>query len=78
MEDSMYSSFVGKSVRVRNCDNVEFAGRSIALDVFLNLSLESVYVHDVGTEKPKFFNYMFVKGSYIDHIAIEEAPKQNE
>jgi small nuclear ribonucleoprotein (snRNP)-like protein len=69
----MYSSFIGKRVRIKNCDNAEFIGRPVALDAFLNVSLESVYFHEAGSEKPQFFAFMFVKGSYIDHIAIEEA-----
>lgn len=68
---SIYSSFIGRTVRVRICDSSEFKGTSVAIDAYLNVSLESaLYYKDDGNE-PEYYPSLFIKGSYIDHIALD-------
>lgn len=64
----MYSAFIGRPVRVRITDNSEFRGVSVAIDAYLNISLESV--HDCSPT-PVHYSSLFIKGSYVDHVALD-------
>lgn len=71
MDDlSIYENFVGKTVRVKVCENSEFKGTSAAVDAYLNVSLESAIYYE-NNQKPKRYSLLFIKGSYIDHIALD-------
>ncbi|KAH9411217.1 hypothetical protein HK407_07g12100 [Ordospora pajunii] len=68
---AMYSDFIGKQVKVQICDGSEYKGTSVAIDVYLNISLESVAYHSAAKDAVAYYSSLFIKGSYIDYIALE-------
>ncbi|ADM11714.1 U6-snRNA associated small nuclear ribonucleoprotein [Encephalitozoon intestinalis ATCC 50506] len=70
MDNTLYTAFIGKAVKVKICDGSEFRGTSAAIDAYLNISLESVFYLQKGQE-PRYYSSLFIKGSYIDHIALD-------
>ncbi|AFN83201.1 U6-snRNA associated small nuclear ribonucleoprotein [Encephalitozoon romaleae SJ-2008] len=70
MDNTLYTAFIGRVVKVKICDSSEFRGTSVAVDAYLNISLESVSYIQSGQE-PRHYSSLFIKGSYIDHIALD-------
>ncbi|CAD25474.1 U6-snRNA ASSOCIATED SMALL NUCLEAR RIBONUCLEOPROTEIN [Encephalitozoon cuniculi GB-M1] len=70
MDGSVYAAFIGRTVKVKICDSSEFRGTSVAIDAYLNISLESASYLQDGQE-PRYYSSLFIKGSYIDHIALD-------
>ncbi|KHN69450.1 small nuclear ribonucleoprotein [Ordospora colligata] len=68
---AMYSNFIGKQIKVQICDGSEYKGTSIAIDVYLNISLESAAYYNTANDAVVYYSSLFIKGSYIDHIALE-------
>lgn len=70
MDGSIYAGFVGRSIRVKMCDDSEFRGMSVAIDAYLNTSLEAASYHADGQDIRRYPS-LFIKGSYVDHIVLD-------
>ncbi|EPR78750.1 u6 snRNA-associated sm-like protein lsm6 [Spraguea lophii 42_110] len=67
-----YNNYISKRIKVKTIDGIEYIGRLISIDGYLNLALESVIVTNIEDIEPMVLNSVYVKGNNIEVIVLLE------
>lgn len=65
-----YDLISKSNVKIKSHDGSVYQGKTLSLDGYLNISLESVLFYEDGVQEPIFLSTIFVKGSNIEYISI--------